>query len=131
MALEGKSVRGQQLPERLACSSPASTDFYSQHPGIRIPGKPRPAFPQLRRRRFISSQIIFNFVRIWGSRSVRSGNLLIARVKITSNEPAAAGSAPFFRALVVDSCQVYSGEGADNVIQSACPLTTRESVSRS
>jgi hypothetical protein len=30
--------------------------------------------------------------------------------------PAAAGSAPFFRALVVYSYQVYSGEGADNVI---------------
>jgi hypothetical protein len=48
MALEGKSVRGQQLPERLACSSPAATDFYSQHPGIRIPAKSGPAFPQLR-----------------------------------------------------------------------------------
>jgi hypothetical protein len=41
-------------------------------------------------------------------------NLLIARVKITSyNEHR---SAPFFRALVVYSYQVYSGEGADNVI---------------
>jgi hypothetical protein len=45
---------------------------------------------------------------------VHHGNLLIARVKITSyNEHR---SAPFFRALVVDSCQVYSGEGADAVI---------------
>ena len=33
---------------------------------------------------------------------VHHGDLLIARVKITSyNEPAAAGSAPFFRAMVV------------------------------
>jgi len=39
---------------------------------------------------------------------------LIARVKITSYNQ--HRSAPFFRALVGDSYQVYSGEGADNVI---------------
>ena len=40
-------------------------------------------------------------------------------MKITSYNPAAAGSAPFFRALVVYRCQVYSVKGADAVIQSA------------
>jgi hypothetical protein len=45
---------------------------------------------------------------------VHHGNLLIARVKITSYNQHC--SAPFFRALVVYRYQVYSGEGADNVI---------------
>jgi len=44
---------------------------------------------------------------------------LVARVKIASyNRSAAADSAPFFQALVLYSYQVYSGEAADNVIQS-------------
>jgi hypothetical protein len=44
-------------------------------------------------------------------------NLLVARMKITSYNHHC--SAPFFRALVVYSCQVYSVKGADAVIQSA------------
>ena len=48
---------------------------------------------------------------------VHHGNLLIARAKITPYNQHC--SPPFFRALVVYSYQVYSGEGADNVIQSA------------
>ncbi|MFZ0819408.1 MAG: hypothetical protein WAM91_05020, partial [Candidatus Acidiferrales bacterium] len=43
--------------------------------------------------------------------------LLVARVKITTYNHHC--SAPFFRALVVYSYQVYSEGGADNVIQSA------------
>ena len=40
---------------------------------------------------------------------VHRGDLLVASMKITSyNQPAAAGSTPFFRALVVYRCQVYS-----------------------
>jgi hypothetical protein len=46
-------------------------------------------------------------------------DLVLARVKITPYNPAAAGSAPFFRALVVYSYQVYSVKSADAVIQSA------------
>jgi hypothetical protein len=37
-------------------------------------------------------------------------------------------SAPFFRALVVYRCQVYSVKGADTVIQSALPRIPRELV---
>jgi hypothetical protein len=48
---------------------------------------------------------------------VHHGNLPIACVKIASYNQHC--SAPFFPALVVYSYQVYSGEGADNVIQSA------------
>jgi hypothetical protein len=44
-------------------------------------------------------------------------NLLAARVKITSYNHHC--SAPFYRALVVYRCQVYSVKGADAVIQSA------------
>jgi hypothetical protein len=44
-------------------------------------------------------------------------DLLIACVKITSyNHPAAAGSAPFSEPWSSNSYQVYSEEGADNVI---------------
>jgi hypothetical protein len=50
-------------------------------------------------------------------RLVHHRNLLVARVKITSYNHHC--SAPFFRALVVYSCQVYSVKGADAVIQSA------------
>ena len=42
-----------------------------------------------------------------------------AEGSLSSRLSAAASSAPFFRALVVSRNQVYSGEGADNVIQSA------------
>jgi hypothetical protein len=50
-------------------------------------------------------------------RDAAPGNLLLARVKITSyNHPAAAGSAPLFRASVVSATKRYSEEGADNVI---------------
>jgi hypothetical protein len=49
---------------------------------------------------------------------VHHGGLLVASMKITSyNQRRAAGSAPFFRALVVYRYQVYSEGGADNVIQ--------------
>jgi hypothetical protein len=44
-------------------------------------------------------------------------NFLAARVKITSYNHHC--SAPFFRALGVYRCQVYSVKGADAVIQSA------------
>src|SRR6266404_1394631 len=53
------------------------------------------------------------------------GNLLIACVKITSYNQHC--SAPFPEPWSSNSCQVYSVEGADAVIQSACiraaPLT--------
>jgi len=41
MGLEIKSVSGRALPESLACNSPASGKFYSQHPESRIPAKCR------------------------------------------------------------------------------------------
>jgi hypothetical protein len=47
-------------------------------------------------------------------RVVHHRNLLVARVKITSYNHHC--SAPFFRALVVYSYQVYSVKGADAVI---------------
>jgi hypothetical protein len=48
---------------------------------------------------------------------IQHRNLLVARVKITSyNHPAAAGSAPFFSSLGRQRYQVYSEEGADNVV---------------
>jgi hypothetical protein len=51
---------------------------------------------------------------------VQHGDLLTARVKITScNQPAAAGSAPFSEPWSFERNQVYSVEGADAVIQSA------------
>src|SRR6267142_6542629 len=48
------------------------------------------------------------------------GNLLIACVKITSYNQHC--SAPFPEPWSSNSCQVYSVEGADAVIQSVCPI---------
>jgi hypothetical protein len=41
MSRDDKSVKRQPLTGPLAGDSPAATNFYSQHPGIRIPAKLR------------------------------------------------------------------------------------------